>query len=232
MTMTKVVIKRIVCLANSRKHSERCIAGRELIDDEPAGWLRPVSNRNSGMVSNQEMEYEDGSVPCVRDVIDVPLLKYQPEGYQQENWLLSPQHYWEKVDRVKWKDLARLRDPAGPLWVNGYRTNNGYNDRIPIARATKLRSSLRFIRVDTVRLVVSTPGEAFEDYRRRVQAEFSYAGEHYAFWVTDPLYENRYASRSLGTYEIGESYLTVSLGVPHKDGFCYKLVAAIIARPK
>ena len=30
-----------------------------------------------------------------------------------------------------------------------------------------------------------------------------------------------------GEYELGESYLTVSLGEPF-DGYCYKLIAAVI----
>ena len=46
-------------------------------------------------------------------------------------------------------------------------------------------------------------------------------------WVTDPGYERTYLAKLDGAYEIGECYLTVSLGEPY-EGACYKLIAAII----
>ena len=42
MTMPGGIIKRIVCLANSRKEGDRCIAGIELTEDgSPGGWCVP-----------------------------------------------------------------------------------------------------------------------------------------------------------------------------------------------
>jgi hypothetical protein len=38
------VIKRILCLANSRKLSGRCVAGTEIVKGRPGTWLRPVSD--------------------------------------------------------------------------------------------------------------------------------------------------------------------------------------------
>lgn len=40
-----------------------------------------------------------------------------------------------------------------------------------------------------------------------------------------PEYERRFLSQPDGDYELGESYLTISLGEPY-EGYCYKLVAA------
>lgn len=73
------------------------------------------------------------------------------------------------------------------------------------------------------------PGEAFGNPKRRVQGRFKYDGTEYRLWVTDPIYEKSYLARSDGQYEVGESYLTVSLGEPHNDA-CYKLIAAVIRR--
>ncbi|MGH7707024.1 MAG: dual OB domain-containing protein, partial [Vulcanimicrobiaceae bacterium] len=38
------MLKRIVCLANSRKLQGRCVAGRELQKNGPGAWIRPVSD--------------------------------------------------------------------------------------------------------------------------------------------------------------------------------------------
>lgn len=219
--------KRIVCLANSRKLRGRCVAGRELVGDKPRAWIRPVSDRPHEEVSEKERQYADGSDPLVLDIIDVPLREPRPKDYQQENWLLDPNEYWVKVGRFPWRDLERLAEAGGPLWINGYGTSKGQNDQIPLDKATTVRSSLKLVRVDALRLSVFRPGGAFGNTRRRVQARFRFAGNDYALWVTDPIVEGAYLSRSDGDYPLGESYLTISLGEPFKN-YCYKLVAAVI----
>jgi len=78
-------VKRIVCLANSRKLNGRCIAGKELLGGRSVGWIRPVSAREHEEVSEYERQYEDGSDPQVLDIIDVSLLDPRPKSYQQEN---------------------------------------------------------------------------------------------------------------------------------------------------
>jgi hypothetical protein len=222
-------IKRNVCLANSRKLNGRCVAGIEVSEDKRIGWVRPVSAREHEEVSEYERQYEDGSDPRVLDLINVPLIEARPKGYQQENWLLDPNHYWVKVGVAKWSKLQRPADPVAPLWINGYSTGNGLNDKIPIAQTADLRSSLRLIRVNHLTLSVYKPGEFFGNPKRRVQGRFRYGDTKYAIWVTDPYYEETCLSKPDGEYKIGESYLSISLGEPYK-GDCYKLIAAIIER--
>lgn len=88
---------------------------------------------------------------------------------------------------------------------------------------------MRLVWVDRLTLSVFKPGEAFGNPKRRVQGRFRHDGTEYRLWVTDPGYERAYLAKPDGDYEIGESFLTVSLGEPHKDA-CYKLIAAIIDR--
>ena len=71
------------------------------------------------------------------------------------------------------------------------------------------------------------PGGAFGNNKRRVQGQFRHARQVYHLWVTDPGFERTYLARPNGTYDIGECYLTISLGEPYRDA-CYKLIAAII----
>lgn len=221
------IVKRIICLANSRKLNGRCIAGKELRNEQSVGWLRPVSAREHEEVSEYERQYSDGSDPQVLDIIDVPLLEARPREHQQENWLLDPCLYWKKISRAKWSDLARLTDPIEPLWIEGSHTFNGLNDQIPLVQISAIRSSLRLLHVNKMTLSVFAPREAFGNPKRRVQGCFRHNAKEYRLWVTDPIYEKAYLAKEDGHYEVGEAFLTVSLGEPYND-YCYKLIAAII----
>jgi len=83
--------------------------------------------------------------------------------------------------------------------------------------------------VNRLTLSVFKPGEAFGNSKRRVQGSFRHDGTEYKLWVTDPAYERAYLAKPDGDYDIGECFLTVSLGEPY-NGACYKLIAAIIQR--
>ncbi len=223
-------VKRMVCLANSRKLNGRCIAGIELSQaDEAVGWVRPVSAREHEEVSEYERQYQDGSDPQLLDVIAVPLLEPTPVAFQQENWLLDPTHYWVKVGRMSWDGLSPMATNGAALWVNGHHTYNGLNDSMPLGIAAVMNSSLTLVRVGALRLKVFAPGEAFGNAKRRVQGGFQYGGTDYRLWVTDPVIERRYLAQSDGYYDIDECFVVISLGEPF-NGACYKLIASIIAR--
>ncbi len=220
-------VKRIVCLANSRKLGGRCIAGREWRGGRAGRWVRPVSDRENRDVSEYERQYEDGSDPRILDVIDVPLREPLPQPCQPENWLLDPEYHREKSGRLSWFDLPALADPAAPLRADGCSSYEGRNDRVPLDAADSIGDSLRLLRIDDLALSVFRPGEAFGNAKRRVQARFPHAGRDYALWVTDPRWERYCLAKPDGRYRLGACYLTVSLGEPYR-GFRYKLVAAIM----
>jgi hypothetical protein len=220
-------VKRIVCLANSRKLSGRCVAGKEWDGTEPGAWLRPVSSRETQEVEEEERRYEDGSDPSLLDIIDIPVLKHTPNHFQSENWVLDPKFYWRRTGKLDVRDLRQLLDNTAELWLNGNHTGAGLNDRVTHAEAQQLSNSLYLLRVDNLRLRVFAPGADFGNPKRRVQAKFSHRDVDYWLWVTDPKVERQYLAEDDGEYEVGAAFLTISLGEPH-DGYCYKLVAAII----
>lgn len=222
-------IKTLVCLANSRKLSGRCVAG--IVDGGSGEWIRPVSDRPSREVSEYEWQYNDGSDPNVLDVISIPLLRPQPQSFQSENWLLDPNSYWTKIGRVGWDTVLTLEQHPTSLWINGYQTYHGLNDRVPVERADTLADSLKLVRVRGVTLRVHTPNATLGSPKRVVSARFQHAGAEYILRVTDPNYERTYLARPNGRHELGESLLTVSLSEPF-HGYAYKLVAAIIERTK
>ena len=225
--------KIIVCLANSRKLSGRCIAGLEVAKDHSGNWvrsgrwIRPVSNRDREEVSEREREYEDGSDPRLLDIISVPMIQAKPNGYQSENWLIDPDYYWQKIDRMKRQDLVNLLDVGNDLWDNQKSTQKGRHDEMDLATASQFTHSLRLVRLSEMVISV-VPRAYYGTSKRRVQARFQFNGQDYWLWVTDPDYEREYLKKEDGDYKIDkECYVTVSLGEPFK-GHCYKLVAAII----
>ena len=225
-------VKRIVCLANSRRPDGRCVAGKELLaDGRPGGWVRPVSSKESGAVSLAEQRYSDRNLPQLLDVMEIRLLGAQPSYHQKENWVLDSQYRWGKNNRIAWDDLADLRDTPQRLWLNGHSTKRGQNDKVPLHVARQQNSSLTLIRVDSMELVVMD----YSTQRRRVQGRFNYRSIDYWLWVTDPVYETAYLNKTNGTYSLDETYLTVSLseqfynpGTNTLD--CYKLIAGIMEK--
>ena len=220
------VMKRFLCLANSRKLSGRCVAGRET-DPNTRSWIRPVSARLHQEVSEHERQYKDGSDIKVLDIIDVPLIGPQPNSYQSENWLLDPAYYWSRQGQVTWEELFDFRDEPAQLWMNDSSSFSGLNDRIALTDAQSLANSLFLLYIENLSLRVFAPGEAFGNPKRRVQANFCYNGVNYLLWVTDPLIERKYLAGDDGDYTVGDCFITVSLGEQY-EGFCYKLVATII----
>jgi hypothetical protein len=197
------------------------------MNPDPGLWIRPVSARPHQEVSESERQYQDGSDIKVLDIIDVPLVRAQPNSYQSENWLLDPGYYWSREGKASWKELFAFCDTPSRLWLNESSTSSGFNDRVALTDAQQLDSSLFLLHIDNLNLRVFAPGEAFGNSKRRVQAQFWYNGVQYWLWVTDPLIERKYLARENGDYTIGECFLTVSLGEPY-EGFCYKLVATVI----
>ena len=117
--MTTPTVKRIVCLANSRKNGGRCIAGKELgPDGRPGGWIRPISAAPGGEVRERERQYEDGSEPEILDVIEIRFISAEPKEYQSENWLIDAEYRWVKVGRLNTDDLYLWLDRDEPLWSN------------------------------------------------------------------------------------------------------------------
>lgn len=220
-------VKRIGCLANSRKTSGRCVAGKEWTGANPGTWIRPVSNRPTQEVSLQERRYEDGTDPKLLDIIDVPLLKPDPGSFQVENWVLDPQYYWARVGRLSLSDVLRFTDSPASLWLNGYSTNAGLNDRVPEDEAKRLQGSLYLLMLNSATLSVFAPGADFGNPRRRVQLRFTHRVVEYRLRVTDPIIEGLYLKKPDGDHAIEECFVTVSLGEAY-EGYCYKLVAAVI----
>lgn len=156
--------------------------------------------------------------------------EHQPHHYQQENHLIDDGYYWEKEGTVKWSELPYIADNVpDTLWVNGYSSYNGINDRIPEHVANNLENSLLLVQPDNLTISVDVEGAEFEDGKRKVRALFSLNRHKYKLAITDPKIESIYLKKDNGRYNVDASkvYMCVSIGEPYNE-YCYKLVASII----
>ena len=224
--------KKLVCLANSRKPPDgRCVAGREFSTAGFGTWLRAVSSRPTHELTLQERCYRDGSEPCVMDVVSISMKCPQPHRYQQENHLINSHCRWVKEGRISWQELqSAVEDPNGPLWLNGYSSSHGKNDRVPESALDKLTRSLYLIRPDQLMLSVASEGDVLGPEHRKVRARFHLCGHSYILVVTDPRIESDLLPRDDGLFSVKEALLCISLGeIFH--GYAYKLAATVITPP-
>ncbi len=97
----------VLCLANSKKLNERCVAG---IDMRTCEWVRPVSRSGDhGAVSFRERQV-NRLEPQVLDLIEMDLAYEGPTGFEychaQENRWINPTP-WRRVGRATVADLDR-----------------------------------------------------------------------------------------------------------------------------
>lgn len=215
--------KTIVCLANSRKLSGRCIAGREVADDRFGAWVRPVSTRATREVSEEERWYENGDDPKLLDLVKIQLLQHEPEQHQQENHVFDDGYYWEKTGRVSWQFVQDAVEFPDQLWENLSESNSGKNDQVDVDRAELISASRYLIKPENLSiLLVSTRSS-----KRQVRAQFQFQSTNYNLAVTDPVIECYCRAKGTEVTPVHDALLCLSLSEP-LNGFFYKLVAGVI----
>ncbi|AJQ96912.1 dual OB domain-containing protein [Gynuella sunshinyii] len=218
--------KVFICMANSRKLSGRCIAGKEFENNQVGNWVRPISARAEHEISENDRRYSDGSTAQVWDIIDAPFKNKSQHAAQEENYLIDDGYYWEKVGQYS-GSIDALIDSPPTLWQNGSSGYNGTNDRVPVASISQPVQSLYFIAPSSIDIIVRTEGAEFNNAKRKVRADFTYNGASYLLSITDPVVEQTYLAQGEGTYQLsGNIYMTISLGEA-LNGYYYKLVAGL-----
>jgi hypothetical protein len=216
----------MICLANSRKHGGRCVAGIRAGTGE---WVRPVSDSPDGTLFWTDCRLQDGSVPAPLDLVRLPILRRRPEPHQPENWLLGKRP-WELLARpAPNRSLAELeqRVLTEPELLGNQVDRVAYS----LLCARPAVASLALVRPDELSWQITRSYSG----RRQARACFMHRSIRYNLVVTDPNWENRLAGLDFGNYssaEVGTRkphrfLLTISLGEPLGD-YCYKLVAAVL----
>jgi hypothetical protein len=216
---------QIICLANSWKHGDRCIAG---INSLKGQWIRPVSNLPDGRIT-KEMRLIEGTEPALLDVLEIPLAKTgQDFGFECENLSVLPGK-WQRVGKVP------------PAFLNKYCSNEEYilhNDQryvtvnylqsLPVSQ----RHTLQLVKA--VELSVRPVSQRFELSSKWEGSLVTTAGQRLTATITDPVFIRRL---ELGYRPQNPCLATVSLSMPWRpadwegDDPCWKLIAAVVELP-
>jgi len=224
-------MRRIVCLANSRKPDGRCVAGKLYAQGKFGAWLRPISIREGEELSEQERHTSKGVEPTLLDILEFTIFRHKPSSHQPENYVINPQHKFKHVGRVSAQELIKVIDKPTNLWIMGYQSKTfGKNDLVPPNRISEVSNSLYLINPHsfTIQVVQGT-------YSLQVRGHFTYLGAEYNLRITDPIVEERFIPKGVGEYKIQDVLLTISLAEklftvasnPSSSGY-YKLIAGVI----
>lgn len=210
-----------LCLANSKKYQERCIAGIELRkeenhflpifhkDDTPK-WIRPVSKTNYGAIDANLVQNV-----ALGDIIEIDNVEECPHHYQSENVLFSSLSVLRKSN-LSIGALDKCTDKRNELFGNDRKS-------VSIAEIADISYSLTLIRVSEP-VVYS-----IMNYKNNIQfrMKFVYNLIEYDLPITDVNFIEKFIESNQILKNAKAIYLTISLAVIFENEH-YKLVAGII----
>jgi hypothetical protein len=104
-------IETIVCLANSRKISGRCVAGKRTGDNSLVPPNQQSSRARNLRVGSSLFGRQTAQL---LDTLRFRASRNAP-GHQSENVLIDDRFYWEKKGSASWDDVLEFDPAAGPL---------------------------------------------------------------------------------------------------------------------
>jgi hypothetical protein len=201
--------KMLCILANSVKNGQSCVAGIEIFKNEEDNWqntgrwIRPISHRPNGAISDQESFLRDkGRIPKIFDIVEIPLQKPAEVKGQPEDWLIEPVGSWLYHGRFNpQKSVNSFLEYPNDLWLEA----NERRDRVTSEWVAEHGlPSLYLVRPDRLKIYVQE-----NDYgggpKRSRRAAFTYRGVRYDFGMTDPVVSSRHFPDYL-TRQSGRAY--------------------------
>jgi len=218
-------VKRIICLANSWKLGERCIAG---IDIDTGKWVRPVCDSlypENGKVP-ESVRLINGKEPQLLDILEIPLADTGNNfNFESEN-LSVLEGQWKVVGQAKVKDIFRYRDDGVILHNFSKFVYLEYLQELPLEK----RKTLQLINIVNLSIKAKQNDKGATQWLGTI---VSFSGKTLEdIPITDPVFIKAIES---GYQPNGNYLITMSLGMPYKpnnwDGDktpCWKLIAGII----
>jgi len=200
--------KTLVIFANSVKHHQHCVAGKDILSKE---WIRPVGDKNGCELKDEQTKYQN---PYGKYLVkplqkmNIEFLQKAPLKQQPENYIISNK-IWEQNYKIEREEIENFLDNPSNLWLDGISKNDRVNYQLIQNNKIQITQSLYLIKVNNLKV----------DKQDR-RAIFSFNNTSYNLAITDP--KIQYFDNSKISY-----YLVISLGEEFQ-GYCYKLVASIL----
>ena len=201
--------KTLVIFANSVKHHQHCVAGKDISTKE---WIRPVGDKNGCELKDEQTKYQNKyGKYLVKPLqkMEIEFLEQVPLKHQPENYIVSNK-IWEQNYKIDREDIENFLDNPNDLWLDGVSINDRVNYQLIQNGNIQITQSLYLIKVNGL--------QVNKEHRR---ATFNYNGVNYSLSITDP--KVQYFNKDNEEFY----YLVISLGEEFK-GYCYKLVASIL----
>jgi len=213
--------KAFICLANSHRESGLCIAGKEIsLDYQETNratildWFRPIGATVPALPQSFSTIKRGDIVHCYID-------SHSPSQIQPENHILSTPHRLKTKGNFSKQSFDSLLDTPSTLWECGCHSSAGMNNKVCAETIAQNLQSLYFIRITN-----HTISKELVYERDKLKLEFIYNSKTYKLSITANKcgsYWNTLQSNS-SINVAGSAYITLSLGQPYTDGYCYKLV--------
>jgi hypothetical protein len=217
---------KIICLANSWKNHDRCIAG---INELQGKWVRPVSDLPDGRIP-KEMWLINRHEPELLDVLEIPLAKTGPDfGFACENLSVLPGE-WRQVGTVPPAYLLKYCNSQEYILHNNLRyVTVEYMQSLPMCDRLTLQL------VKAVRFTVEKPIKRSEGGNKWKGSIVTQHGQKLTAIITDPVFIKKLES---GYRPQKACLVTVSLSMPWRpDNWvggdpCWKLIAGVVELPE
>lgn len=123
--------KTIVILADSVKHGQHCVAGKDIVTKK---WIRPVSDAYGSELTHEQAKCKNpyGIFPIsILQKIEMQFSQAAPLINQPENHIITNETWLQryKIDR---NELASYLDNPEILWFNESSSGNGEIESVMI----------------------------------------------------------------------------------------------------
>lgn len=217
--MSGKITTKIICLANSKKLNDRCVAGIE-VDEDSTGyeviisnnmpkWLRPVSRAEHG-----EFPTIIAQRITLLDIIQFDIIAPCPSSYQTENVYFA-ENSVKKISSIEQSstNLDELTSDTNLLFGN--KGKAVHEDVI-----NSLDHSLLFIKANKYNIY-------FKQGNNQLRMEFSYRSNIYDLPITDIHFMNEFQKNNKILKNVKHLYITLSLAVKQNDWHS-KLISGLI----
>lgn len=213
---------QLICLANSRKYSDRCIAGIRIDTGE---WIRPISDKTEWGSVPLDQTHINGTPVQPLDIIDIPLEDFG-RGYEPENRLLRA-GAWIRTERATMADIL--------TYCESHLLHTPALTAIPYPALLAMPMQAR----RTLQLVQVAHLPTYRTERGTWRGQLAMEDSRLFLSITDSVLTQRLEAQHQQTGEtsirLPASLLVLSFGQPWKkpdvegDHQCYRLIAAVLA---